>query len=145
MRIRRMALAAALLLGAACSPTGTEGEDYVRAPGLLTFAGHAGPEVEVPAAARAGEPFRVTVVTWGSTCRRRAAPEVTRTDQRADVAVYDLNQVGGVCDRALRALRHVVELRFDAPGTATVRIHGEGYDGGNTPVPLTVERTVTIQ
>jgi hypothetical protein len=145
MRIRRRLLAAAaLLLCAACSPMDSDGPEYVRQVGVLTWVGTEA-RVQVPAAAQAGQPFTVVVTTWGGSCRHQAPAEVSRTGLQADVTVYDLNQVGGVCDRALRDLEHAVELRFTQPGTATVRIHGLGYDDGGGPVPLVLERTVTIR
>lgn len=143
MRIRRRAFVGVLLLCAACSPTGTDPE-YVRELGVLAEPGLS-EQVQVPASARAGQPFTVSVTTWGSSCRRTAPAEVSRIGLQADVTVYDLNPVGGPCDRAIRPMEHVVELRFPQPGTATIHIHGRTFDVEGRPVPLTIERTLTIQ
>lgn len=144
MRIRRRVFTAALLLFAGCSPTGADAPEYVRELGILTEPGLS-EQVQVPASAAAGQPFTVRVSTWGGSCRLAAPAEVSRTGLQADVTVYDLNPTGGACDRAIRQVEHVVELRVPGPGTATLRIHGRTFDVEGRPVPLTIERTLTIQ
>lgn len=137
--LHRAGLAA--LLCAACSPT--EPGAPVRELGYIES--YPSPvEATVPATARAGEPFTVRVVTRGSGCTSAGDTEARVSGAAADVSPYDLRQEGpGIaCPDILRSLTHEATLRFDAPGTATVRVHGRREPGGDR---LTVTRTVTIQ
>lgn len=146
MRIRHTRFAAALLLlCAACSPTASGGPEYVRELALIADGAQTQGQVQVPVAARAGQSFTVVVTTWGGSCRRKAPAEVSVTGLRADVTVYDLNPMGGPCDRAILELEHVVQLRFAQAGTATVRVHGRGLDAQGALVPVVIERTLTVQ
>jgi hypothetical protein len=146
MNLRRALFAAALLLPACTPPTSAREREYRLELGLLTFSG-TGAEVQVPAAVQAGQPFTVRVVTWGSTCRRRAHETVTTAGLRSDVEVYVREPVNGVCNRALGRLEHDVQVYFSQPGTATVAIHGLGESSGSglDAVRVVIERTVTVQ
>lgn len=143
MRILPRIFATALLAAAACSPTEPDAR-YTREPGVLM-----GPAldtyVEVPAAAQAGQPFTVRTASWGSTCRRPTPAELTQSGLQADVRIFVLQPVDGVCNRALGRLEHEVQLAFPQAGTGVVRIHGQGFDVEGRPVPITLERTVTVQ
>ncbi len=136
MRIRR--IPAVLLLAAACLPTGEDG--YTR--GLAPLADAV---VQLPASAMAGQPFTLTVTTQGSSCRRVAPAEVSRAGLQADVTLYELHDPDVACDRALRAMDHVVELRLSQPGTALVRVRGQTHDNAGAAAPAVIERTVLLQ
>jgi hypothetical protein len=128
-------------LAAACSPT--DPDRQVREPGFLEY--YASPvEVTVPETVRAGEPFTVRAVTRGGGCTSAGDTEVAVSGATADVSPYDLRAEGPniACPDILRALPHEVTVRFDTPGTATVRVHGRREPGLET---ITVTRTVTVQ
>lgn len=143
MRIHRLLLAALLPLCAACPPTGADRE-YERTPGVLAYTVEGEPRVETPASASAGQVFPIQVATIGGSCRLADEPDVERVGLQVDVRIWELNPVGGACDRALRERTHAIALRVDQPGTATVRVHALRH----TPLgvePVVVERTVIVQ
>jgi len=146
MAIRRTLFAAALLLAACTPPTSEDEREYRLELGLLTYSGYEA-QVDVPAQVQAGVPFTVRVVSWGSTCRQSAPERVVTTGARTDIVVYVREPINGVCNRALGAIEHNVQLVIHQPGTATVAFHGQAYDtsGGQEVVPLVIERTVTVQ
>jgi hypothetical protein len=131
-----------LTLAAACSPTAS-GNGYVRELGFLELYGSP-LEVTVPENVRTGEPFTVTVVTRGGGCTTAGDTEVALGGAAADVSPYDLTATGPnvACPDILRAFTHEATLRFDALGTATVRVHGRREPGGET---ITVTRTVNVR
>lgn len=138
--LRRTGLAA-LALAAACSPA--EPGAPVRELGYIEY--YETPvEVTVPATARAGAPFTIRVVTWGGGCTSAGDTEATVSGAAADVSPYDLrvDDPGVACPDILRSLAHEAALRFDTPGTATVRVHGRREPGTDV---VTVTRTVTVQ
>jgi hypothetical protein len=135
----------ACLAGAAlgCSGSPTDSGDSERALGYLEF--HGTPvEVTVPATAHAGEPFTVHVVTWGGGCTAKSDTDVSVSGRTADVRPYDVtvSDPAVVCPEILRSLPHDVTVRFDTPGTATVRVHGRRAPGSATVV---LTRTVDVQ
>jgi hypothetical protein len=146
MTIRRALLAAALLLSACTPPTSADDREYRVELGRLTYSGVEA-QVQVPAVVRAGEPFTVRAVTWGSTCRLPAPAKVATSPARTDIEVYVREPINGVCNRALGAIEHEVQIVFPQPGTATVAIHGQGWNtgGGLDVIQLVIERTVTVQ
>ena len=149
MRIRRVFLSAAALLAAACSPTAEDGTRYEREPAVISWITGSDPapqsQVQVPATVQAGQPFTVVVTTWGGSCRRPDAPEVSTSGLRADVTLYELHPVDGACDRAVRLMDHAVELRLAQPGTATLYIRGIGLHRENGSAPTALQHTITVQ
>ena len=138
--LARPLLCAALLATAAC-PT-SPGVDVVR-PATLEF--HEDPVVvEVPATATAGVPFPVTVHSYGGGCVRQGDTRVQVRGAVADVTPRVVEHRGQnvVCTRELRIYLHEAAVRFDAPGTATVRVHGLRHPAAE---PITVTRTVRVQ
>lgn len=119
----RLTCLAALVLAAACSASiGTD--EGVRQPSVVAF--YDSSEITIPATVRAGETFTVSVKTWPSGCSR---PDGTRTfvsGARAEVRPHDFRFTGkGMsCPNASRSFVHEASVRFDAPGEATVRVHG---------------------
>jgi hypothetical protein len=133
------ACAVAALL-AACStgtdPLGGEQLGFIQAPPDGTA------KVTVPATAERGQPFEVKVITVGGGCVSEG-PTRTRTQgMTAEVRPYDVHNGSVVCTADVRLFEHTATLRFDTPGTATVRIVGAGEPGAG---PITITRTVTIQ
>ena len=133
----RLCAAAALL--AACSTLTEPGGEQL---GLIQVLPESPAQVTVPATAVRGEPFDVTVVTIGGGCLSKG-PTRTRTQgMTAEVRPYDVHNGGPVCPADVQLYEHTATLRFDVPGTATVRILGAGKPGLEL---VTVTRTVTIQ
>jgi hypothetical protein len=134
-RILTLAGAAALLAG--CSvldPVGGEQPGIIdpSSPGTVTL----------PATAQRGEPFTVTVITHGGGCLSQGPTRVSIRGTTAEVRPYDVHSGGNVCPADVQLYEHTAALRFDQPGTATVRVHGRGMPDGEMVV---ITRTVTIQ
>lgn len=130
---------AALLATAGCSVMGADGGEQ---PGLIQILPSSPAQVSVPQSAPRGEPFTVEVVTHGGGCLSKGPTRVRTGGMSADVRPYDRDSGGDVCPADVALYRHTATLRFDQPGTATVRIHGRGEPGREA---VTITRTVTIQ
>lgn len=137
MRIHRFrALAAAALL-AGCSVLGPDGGER---PGIIEPSSRGA--VTVPATAQRGQPFTITVITHGGGCLSRGPTRVRVLGGTAEVRPFDVHSGGNVCPADVQLYEHTATLRFDEPGTATVRVHGRGIPDGDMAV---ITRTVTIQ
>ena len=137
--LARLGAGVALLAGAGCSVMGADGGEQ---PGLIQILPSAPAQVSVPQTAPRGAPFTVEVVTHGGGCLLQGPTRVRTSGMAADVRPYDRHTGGRVCPADVALYRHTATLRFDQPGTATVRIHGRGEPGAES---VTVTRTVTIQ
>lgn len=103
------------------------------------------PTVVAPTTVTAGQPFQVTITTLGyDGCWRADGEEVTRNATQAVIRPYDKVQ-GDVCTAALREISHVVELRFDNPGTAKIVVQGRNDRDAPTFRNVAVEHTVTVR
>lgn len=134
-RFLRLAVGAALLAG--CSVLDPDGGER---PGIIDPSSPG--TVTVPAAAQRGEPFTVTVITHGGGCLSRGPTRVRMLGDTAEVRPYDVHNGGDVCPGDVQLYEHTATLRFDQPGTATVRVHGRGIPDGEMVV---ITRTVAIQ
>lgn len=135
--MRTLASLAAAALLAGCSVLGPDGREQ---PGIIDPSSPA--TVTVPAAAQRGEPFTVTVITHGGGCLSQGPTRVRIAGTTADVRPYDVHSGGNVCPADVQMYEHTATLRFDQPGTATVRVHGRRIPDGDMAV---ITRTVTIQ
>jgi hypothetical protein len=159
------ALAATLLaLATACADASVDPEmdgrmpsvlEWVDAPAHLAGTPSAtvafeGPRarIEAPATVRAGEPFRVRVVTIGAAlCWQPDGAVVEREGMTARITAWDrVPDEMELCALALGELPREVTLTFDSPGTATIRLVGRRVfgPGMERSEPLTLERTVTV-
>lgn len=141
---RRIALIAPLLAALGCSRF-TEPRERVPAR-LLLVAETA--RVVVPAVVERGSAFDVTVTTFAGGCRRESAgTEVSVQGSTATVHPFHYLQRADICTDDLLLIPHTVQLRFDQPGTATVRFVGEGnrVETGEPSRPVTIERTLTVR
>jgi hypothetical protein len=138
----------ALPLLAGCpSPTGIDGPalEEDRRAGIIESQYLRSPVLTAPAAVTAGQTFQVAVTTLGySGCWRNAGDDVTNAVGRAIIHPFDRVQ-GEACTTALVEIRHVVFLRFDTPGTATIVVQGRSDPNEPAPRSVTIERTVTVQ
>jgi hypothetical protein len=132
-------LLAGLPLG--CSNS-TDPDDWSRQIGRLEPSMSAVQAVQVPATARAGEAFVVTITTLGSSsCTREDGASVDRGTTSATITPYDrVAPSGSVCTEDLHAFPRSVTLKFLQAGTATVRIIGRGLDGK----PVTIDQTIQV-
>jgi hypothetical protein len=138
MTIQRfLTLSAAAAVLAGCSVLGPDGRER---PGIIDPSSPG--TVTVPATAQRGEPFTVTVITQGGGCLQRGPTRVSIRGTTADVRPYDVHNGERVCPADVQPYEHTATLRFNEPGTATVRVHGRGMPGGEMVV---ITRTVTIQ
>lgn len=138
MKAIRLCAAAALL--AACS-TATDpigGEQ----PGFIQILEDGAAQVTVPATAQRGQPFDVTVTTVGGGCISEGPTRTRMQGMTVEVRPYDVHDGNVACTPNILLFEHTATLRFDTPGTATVRIRGAGNQGSE---PVTVTRTVTVQ
>lgn len=142
-------LAAALLAVACSSPSaeplrdGRESEAAARQqPSYIAHPGAAA-DVEVPATVRAGEPLTVQVVTFGNGCNAVGGTDVVVRALEADVLPWDLDHSSEKvdCPDLLRTFRHSATVRFEQPGTATVRVNGRRLPGD---APVVVVRSVAV-
>ena len=133
-----------LLMAAGCdSPTDTDGWErrgYIATEEDTT-------EISLPDTIVAGEPFRVTVRTWGvSNCVRKGSARVTMDGLVAVIAPLDRHApAGSGCHRMWKSFQHEVDVTFpsDLSGQGMVIIRGELH----TPAaPDLVEaRAVTVR
>jgi hypothetical protein len=138
MTIRRfLTLSAAAAVLAGCSVLGPDGREQ---PGIIDPSSPGA--VTVPATAQRGEPFTVTVITHGGGCLQQGPTRVRVRGSTAEVRPYDVHNGGRICPADVQLYEHTAALRFDEPGTATVRVHGRGMPDGGMAV---ITRTVTIQ
>jgi hypothetical protein len=147
--------AAVVLVLAACaaSPNGGPGGSEVggsgpseRVFGTIAYYGEPA-QVEVPGSVRQGQPFTMSVTTYGNSCVEKGETKVEVEALRAEVRPYDYDTSsfnGGGCDMELRAHKHMVTLSFEETGTAEVVLYGlkEGA-GGVTQTSVT--RTVEVR
>lgn len=137
MTIHRMLGLSAAAVLAGCSVLGPDARER---PGLIDPSSPAA--VTVPAAAQRGEPFTVTVITYGGGCLSQGPTRVRIRGTTAEVRPYDVHSGGNVCPSDVQLYEHTATVRIDEPGAATVRVHGRGLPDGEMAV---ITRTVTIQ
>ena len=137
-----IAAAAALLLISACSLLLPE-RSAEEQPAVLEHYGDPA-RVSVPDSARAGEPFTVELASYGGGCVRKGRTDVANEGMTADIRPFDYHNTARnvVCTAELSLYRHDVTVRFDRPGTATIRVHGRRMPNGE---PVVITRTVVIR
>lgn len=126
MRPRHAMLPVCLLAVGALACGGPLGPRDVARPGILEFHGESRDVVSAPDTVTAGEPFDVTVRTYGGGCDQKGE---TRVDRSAGVVVITPIDVftegsGVVCPAVLRRFEHAVRVTFEEPGAGEVRVRG---------------------
>ena len=103
---------------------------------------------DVPATARAGMPFTVTVNTFGSsTCVRQDGASVAIQGSLAEIIPYDRVPrlgSGAPCTADFSAHPRPVSLQFTTVGPATIRVIGRSVAGTGMEVLDTVEAGASI-
>lgn len=91
--------------------------------------------LSAPDTVEAGVSFDVTVTTLGLNGCWRADREEIETEGDPPTAVtitpYDRLSGDDACTLAIVALPRTIDLQFDAPGTATIRVVGREVDGSD--------------
>jgi hypothetical protein len=102
--------------------------------------------IQAPDTVQLGAAFTATVTTLGSGCT--TADGVKLTLQPAEARVIPFDRIpaddDAVCAAILQPLQHPVELRFTAPGTATIVAEGRVYGTTFDPVRGTVTKAVVV-
>ncbi len=144
-----MRVALTLVLGlaatSACASTAREGIRQERQPAFIRF--YQEPSlVEAPDTVSAGEPFTVTVRTFGGGCIGQGD---TRAEVRGRVVtlrpldVHTTRHPGPVvCTSDLVFYTHRVEVRLTEPGVATIRVIGREAPADSL---ITIERSVVVR
>lgn len=104
--------------------------------------------VEVPDTVERGRAFTVTVTAFAGGCRQESAGTDASVDGlRAEVRPYHYLRRSAACTDDLLLIPHTVRIRFDQPGTATVRVMGtrNRLDFGEPPEPISIERRVVVR
>ncbi len=99
-------------------------------------------EVAAPDTVAVGQSFTVTVTTTGPNgCWRKDHTEVSGDGLVAVISPYDFDRrdedPNTACHQAVVYPEHTAELRFDAPGAATIRVRGR--DGTGRELGVVVE------
>lgn len=94
--------------------------------GIVEFYGDS-VRIDLPAAARTGETFTVTVGSIGEHCSRPGETRVDSETAKAIILPLDWNVADSqdrACISIMRVHEHTAELSFDSPGTAIVQVRG---------------------
>lgn len=138
MKTLRLCAAAALLAACSTATDPIKGEQL----GFIQILDDGVAQVTVPATAQRGQPFEVKVTTVGGGCISEGPTRTLVQGMTAEVRPYDVHDGNLACTPNILLFEHTATLRFDTPGTATVRVLGAGEPGAG---PITVTRTVTVQ
>jgi hypothetical protein len=125
-------------------PTGEQtapGTRWVRVVGMVDSAGVAPGPLIVPDPVQARVSFEVTIATYGgSGCIHPAQSQVQQDVSSATITPYDSLAINPPCPPDWHRYARTLQLRFDAPGSATVSLQGRGF-GSQL---LTLPRTITV-
>ena len=133
---------AALVAG--CSDLGSKPGERVRGPALLVHYGDTG-TVTLPSSARVGVPVEISVTSFGGGCITKGETDVKVTGLLAEVRPYRHEMVrlrpNTACTSELRIFHHVVQVQFETPGDADVRVFGVTRPGDQAYM---VARTLSV-
>jgi hypothetical protein len=116
---------------------------------LIVFYSNTG-TIAAPDTIERGNSFDVRIETFGGGCTRSTAgADLALNGQVAEIRPHNVTEIqrGTVCTADLLFLYHVVAVRFDLPGTATIRVIGQRQDAttGTSDVPDTLERRIVVR
>jgi hypothetical protein len=102
--------------------------------------------VEVPGLVEQGQPFAVTVTTYGNGCIEKGETKVKVEALRAEIRPYDYDTspLYGGCDDVLRTHEHTATLSFKEAGTAEIIFYGL-KEGAGSVTQTSVTRTVVVR
>lgn len=139
-----IALACLLALAAAACDGGLSGPRDVSRLGILEFHGDSRNVVTAPDTATAGEPFDVTVLTYGGGCDQKGETRVESADGVVVITPVDVFVEGEdvVCPAILRRFEHAARVSFDEVGTGEIRVRGRRVPPGEE---VSLTRTVVVE
>ncbi len=137
-----------LLVGALASLASACGtDDLIIELGCIDYINEGPIDIKAPTSASVGQPFVMTVRTYGLACVSMESTAVELTHDEADVYPFDRRRIpdgNGACILLVTYFAHEATLTFDSPGTKTIRVHGRRVDCWSPPCPVDEEITVPI-
>lgn len=102
--------------------------------------------LQVPDTVTRGIPFTIVATTVGDGCFEAGGYEKEVVGGMATITAYDLWNGSEICLQVARFFRRTVELKFDEPGEAVVRLVGRRVIGSlvDEGEPKVVDRTVWV-
>lgn len=88
------------------------------------------PRIAVPDTVAVGQPFSVTVESYGNSCVRLGRTEVAVLPGGAVVTPLDFVSTGGICRDVLLTFRHEASLSLDSIGMNRVFVRGREVPEG---------------
>jgi hypothetical protein len=139
MRIARSFAIGLTVLSIACQSSPLN--PGTRVIGIIDAGQTSAQVIDAPAEASLGQPFSVTVSTFGNSCVTADGADVTIDGLVATITPYDVIATGVTCLDYLKAYPRAVQLSFGQAGAATVRVKGRSdYQTGL----VTVDRSVVV-
>lgn len=130
-----------VLLAACSSPTDLSPKDG-RVLGAIEHYGD-GLRLEVPDTVAAGEPFSVTVYTYGAGCHAQGDTQIAQRTRSATIRPYDYAPRGStICIDILRLFAHQAVLEFTHTGAASVTIVGRRHPENEL---ITITRSIVVR
>jgi len=136
-----LALSVLTLLGAVSSCEDPGGPKEERRVGVVAYYGDP-VVVTAPDTVLAGEPFSVSVRTYGDGCVSKDGTEVQSADLTVDITPYDVHSGARFCTDILNMFDHALTLNVAQSGTALLRFHGKQLPGD---VSVTEPREVIVK
>ena len=131
----------AVYIAAACIPS-TEPVRFEEEIGFIKGFNLDDPRVVVPDTVDLGEPFTVTVTTYGGGCVSKGCTAVSAEGLLATVMPYDVMAQQGVCTAILISFEHEAILQFDQTGVARVVIRGRQAPSGEV---ISEEQSIIVR
>lgn len=105
--------------------------------------------VVVPSSVQQGQPFVVTVVTYGGGCIEKGETDVEVEALQAEIRPYDYDispalPTNGGCTDELNLYEHTATLSFEETGTADIIFHGQKEDASGV-TQTSVTRTLEVR
>ena len=127
--------ARALVAGIACLVAGlacSDGLEPIEALDVAVIGYYIddAPRITVPDTVTAGEPFAVTVESFGNSCVRLGETEVGIVSGGAVVTPLDFVTRGGICEDILLTFEHEASVTLVEAGSSTVVVRGRAVPGG---------------
>lgn len=94
--------------------------------GVIDFYGEADGIIVLPSIARAGESFRLRVMTYGGGCDAPAYLDVHASETGVELTPHDVHDTNGYdgCPDLLKQMPHDTHVVYETPGTRIIRVHG---------------------
>lgn len=120
---------------------GLLGPDEDRRTGVIAFFDFP-VEIEIPDTVQVGEPFELSVFTYGGGCLREGPTKIKVGGLRVDVTPYDIHSGAEACADVLNTFLHKATLTLTTPGLARFLFHGKQKPDN---LPIIVGRDVYVE